>query len=242
MTGPAAQGHGPGGVAWLGRVPWRDQLAITAVAAILGLLVVVQFRTQQADPGLSALTAQELTVLVANLNTRNEQLRREVQTLDRELAALAADQARGQSSVEQIQRDLGRVRAWAGLEALTGRGIRIEVRGPIDGAGVEEVLNELRNAGAEAIAVGGVRVASGTVVAGARGAVSVENTALDDPFEILAIGNPETLTGSLTRIGGVISLLAATHPDALITVTPAELVRIPGTSRDLAPSHGAPRL
>ena len=230
------------GVPWLGRVAWRNQLAITTVAAILGLLIVVQLRTQQADPGLSALTAQELTVLVANLNTRNEQLRREVQTLDRELAGLAADQARGESSVEQIRRDLGRVRAWAGLEALAGRGIRIEVRGPIDGAGVEEVLNELRNAGAEAIAVGGVRVASGTVVAGARGAVSVENTTLDDPFEILAIGSPETLTGSLTRIGGVISLLAATHPDAMITVTPAESVRIAGTSRDLAPSHGAPRL
>ena len=228
--------------AWLRRVPWRDQVAVTAVAAILGLLVVVQLRTQQADPGLSALTAQELTVLVANLNTRNEQLRGEVSTLDRELSGLTADQARGQSSLEQIQRDLGRIRAWAGLEALTGRGIAIAVSGPIDGAGVEEVLNELRNAGAEAIAVGGIRVVNGTVVAGAAGKVSVENTALRDPFEILAIGNPETLTGSLTRIGGVISLLAATHPGTLLTVTPVETVRIPATTRDLAPSHGAPRL
>jgi uncharacterized protein YlxW (UPF0749 family) len=230
------------GLGRAGRVTWRDQLAISAVAAVLGLLVVIQLRTQQANPGLSALTAQELTVLVANLNTRNEQLRGEIQSLDRELAALAAAQARGQSSVEQIRRDLDRIRAWAGLEALTGPGVRIDVRGPIDGAAVEEVLNELRNAGAEAIAVGGVRLASGTVVAGPQGAVSVENTALGDPFEIVAIGNPETLTGSLTRIGGVISLLAATHADASLTVTPADSVRVPGTERNLAPSHGAPRL
>jgi uncharacterized protein YlxW (UPF0749 family) len=220
-------------------VRWRDQLAITAVSAIL---VVIQLRTQQADPGLSALTAQELTVLVANLNARNEQLRREVATLERELGSLSADQARGESSLDQIRRDLGRVRAWAGLEPLTGRGIRIVVSGPIDGAGVEEVLNELRNAGAEAIAVGGIRVVHGTVVAGRAGSVSVENTGLGDPFDVLAIGSPETLTGSLTRIGGVVSMLAATYPGALLTVAPVESVRIPATTRTLAPAHGAPRL
>jgi uncharacterized protein YlxW (UPF0749 family) len=230
------------GLPWLGRVSWRDQVAVTVVAAILGLLVVVQLRTQQADPGLSALTAQELTVLVANLNTRNEQLRGEVSTLERELSDLSADQAPGQTTVEQIERDLGRTRAWAGLEAVTGRGIAIAVSGPIDGAGVEEVLNELRNAGAEAMAVGGVRVVNGTVVAGGSGSVSVENTPLGSSFEILAIGNPETLTGSLTRIGGVISLLAATHPGAILTVSPIESVNIPATTRSLAPIHGAPRL
>jgi uncharacterized protein YlxW (UPF0749 family) len=229
-------------IARLRGVRWRDQIAITVVSAILGLLVVIQLRTQQADPGLSALTAQELTVLVANLNTRNEQLRGEVATLERELGGLSADQARGESSLEQIRRDLGRVRAWAGLEPLTGRGIRIVVSGPIDGAGVEEVLNELRNAGAEAISVGGIRVVSGTVVAGRAGSVSIENTALGDPFDVLAIGSPETLTGSLTRIGGVVSMLAATYPGALLTVAPVESVRIPATTRNLAPGHGAPRL
>jgi uncharacterized protein YlxW (UPF0749 family) len=224
------------------RIAWRDQVAVAAVAAILGLLVVIQLRTQQADPGLSALSAQELTILVANLNTRNEQLRGEVSTLERELASLSISQERGQSSVDQIRRDLAKIRAWAGLDPLTGRGIRITVSGPIDGAGVEDLLNELRNAGAEAIAVGGIRVAAGTVVAGGPDALSVENTALRDPFEIVAIGSPETLAGSLARVGGVISQLAATHPRVTVAMTPAEVVNIPATQRDLAPSHGAPRL
>ena len=224
------------------RMAWRDQVAIAVVAALLGLLVVIQLRTQQADPGLSALSAQDLTILVANLNTRNEQLRGEVSTLQRELAALSASQERGQSSVDQIRRDLARTRAWAGLEPLTGRGIRITISGPIDGAGVEDVLNELRNAGAEAIAVGGVRVIAGTVVAGGPAAISVEDTPLRDPFEILAIGSPETLAGSLARVGGVISQLAATHPRVVVAITPADVVNVPATQRDLAPSHGAPRL
>ena len=223
-------------------VQWRGQIAITVVAAILGLLVVIQLRTQQAAPGLSALSAQELTVLVANLNTRNEQLRTEVGSLQGELGTLAASKAKGQSSVDQIQRDLAEIREWAGLDPLTGPGIRILVSGPIDGAGAEDLLNELRNAGAEAIAVGDVRVVWGTVVGGAAGAASVENVALADPFEIRAIGSPETLAGSLARVGGVISLLAATHPRVVVSVTPADSIQVPATTRDLSPAHGAPRL
>ena len=53
----------------------QSQLTIAAVAFVLGLLVVVQLRSQAGDPGLAQLSAQDLTVLVANLNDRNDQLR-----------------------------------------------------------------------------------------------------------------------------------------------------------------------
>ena len=38
-----------------------------------------------------------------------------------------------------------------GLDPVGGPGVTISVSGPIDGSGVEELINELRNAGAEAI-------------------------------------------------------------------------------------------
>ena len=53
----------------------RNQLTIAAVAFVLGLLVVVQLRAQAGTTGLAALSAQDLTVLVANLNERNDQFR-----------------------------------------------------------------------------------------------------------------------------------------------------------------------
>lgn len=220
----------------------RNQLSIAVVAAILGLLVVVQLRAQSAGTGLDALSAQELTQLVANLNTRNDQLRAEIATTERELADLTAARARGESSVDQLRRDLSRVRAWTGLDAVTGSGIRVTVAGPIAGSGIQDLLNELHNAGAEALAVEDVRVVAGTVVAGNPGALSVENTALDDPFEISAIGNPATLTGSLTRVGGIVAQLAATYPEAQLTVVPIEIVSLPATARNLVPTHGVPRL
>jgi uncharacterized protein YlxW (UPF0749 family) len=220
----------------------RNQLTIALVAAILGLLVVIQLRSQSTGTGLEALSAQELTVLVGNLNTRNDQLRDEIATTDRELVDLQGGQARGETSVGQLRLDLARVRAWTGLDPVTGSGIRITVSGPIAGSGVQDLLNELHNAGAEALAVADVRIVAGTVVAGAPGALSVENTALADPFEITALGNPATLTGSLTRSGGIVAQLAATYPQAQISVIPVDLVVVPATDRTLLPAHGTPRL
>lgn len=218
------------------------QLSVTAVAFLLGLLVVAQLRSQAGLSGLEARSAQELTVLVANLTSRNDELRTEVATLEREVSDLSQAAARGESSVDRLQTDLARLRVWAGLDPVVGPGVRITLSGPLPGSAVEELINELRNAGAEAIAVGGVRIVPGSVVAGPPGAISVENTALGDPFEIEAIGSPETLTGSLTRMGGIVAQLSARFPEATITVTPLDRLRLPATDRDLRPAHGTPTL
>jgi uncharacterized protein YlxW (UPF0749 family) len=220
----------------------RNQLTITAVALALGFLVVVQLRVQQSSSGLALLSAQELTMLVANLNTRNDELRTEIARLERELAGLNGAQARGETSVDQLGRDLARLRTWGGLEPVVGPGVTITIVGRIEGAGVEDLINELHNAGAEAIAVNDVRVVPGAIVAGPESALSIENTPLADPFEVRAIGSPETLTGSLTRIGGVVAQLAATYPRAELTVTPVDRLELPATERDLVPRNGRPRL
>ena len=146
-----------------------SQLTIAAVAAILGVLVVIQLRSQAGPNGLAQLSSQDLTVLVANLNARNDQLRRETSLLEGELETLQVNRSRGDVSVDEITADLRRVRAYAGLDPVGGPGVTISIRGPIDGPGVEELINELRNAGAEAIAAGSVRVVTGVVVIGRAG-------------------------------------------------------------------------
>jgi uncharacterized protein YlxW (UPF0749 family) len=218
------------------------QLAITIVTAVLGFLVVLQIRSQAGSSDLANRSAQDLTQLVANLNTRNDQLRGEVATLQRELGDLQSAQARGDSSIGAVRADLARVRAWAGLDAVTGAGIRIGVQGPITAQGVEDLLNELRNAGAEAITVGGLRVVTGSVVDGVSGGLSLEGHGLADPLEIDAIGSAEVLTGTLTRAGGIIAQLSATQPDVVVQVTPVDRVDLPATARDLTPAHATPRL
>jgi uncharacterized protein YlxW (UPF0749 family) len=220
----------------------RQRWTLTLVAAILGVLVVAQLRSQATNPGLSNLSAQELTLVIANVNTRNEQLRGEVAVLERQLATLSETRQRGESALGALRTDLTTLQAWAGLTAVVGPGVSIRVSGEIGGEGIEDLLNELRNAGAEAIAVADVRVVPGTVVFGEPGELSVENTPLSDGFEIRAIGSPQILTGTLTRGGGVIAQLGATYPTATISVTPLDTISIPATDRDLVPGHGQPSL
>jgi uncharacterized protein YlxW (UPF0749 family) len=219
-----------------------SQLTIAAVAAVLGILVVLQLRSQAGPSGLAQLSSQDLTVLVANLNARNDQLRRETSMLQGELATLQANRSRGEVSVDEIEADLRRVRAYAGLDAVGGPGVTISIHGAIDGQGVEELINELRNAGAEAIAVGSVRVVTGIAVVGPAGAAQVEGVSLGTAFDLDAIGAPDKLTGSLTRSGGVIAQLAATLPDVEVTVTPTDRLELRATTRQLVPAHGRPRL
>jgi uncharacterized protein YlxW (UPF0749 family) len=224
----------------------RSQLTIAAVAFLLGLLVVVQLRSQTAGSALQNRSAQDLTTLVGNLNTQNDRLRTEVGDLQQQLGELQADQSSGVTSVDQIQGDLGRIRAWAGLDPVSGSGVILTVTGEIDAASVDNLLNELRNAGAEAMAIEDIRVVASTTISGVPGSLDVDGFLLRNPFRIEAIGKPETLVGSLTRAGGIVAQLAATNPAATIDLQPSgpndEPMVLPATKRVLAPGHGHPRL
>ncbi len=219
----------------------RSQVALAVVTFLLGFLVVVQLQAQQAGTGLETQSSQDLTLLVANVTTRNDQLRGDVSDLQRQLDTITAARAGGETALGQLRADLERVRIWAGIDAASGPGIRVLLFGGVPAGAVSDLVNELRNAGAEAISVGGVRVVAGTVVAGPAGDLSVENTALGARIEILAIGNPPALTGALTRPGGIVAQLQATYDDAQVEVTPLDMVTLPATDRSVVPTLGKPR-
>jgi len=220
----------------------RSQIALAIVALLLGFLVVTQVRSQAGGTGLEDRSAQDLTLLVANVSTRNDQLRSEVADLGRQLESIVAAQARGDTSAGQLREDLVRIRIWSGVDAAEGQGVRVVLRGPATAKVLADLLNELRNAGAEAIAVGGVRVVPATIAGGPPGAVSVEDTLLEDPLEVVAIGNAATMTGTLTRAGGLVAQELATNPGLGIDVTPADQLLVPATARNLAPRVAKPRL
>jgi len=218
------------------------QLALTALALALGFLVVVQFRTQAGAGGLEDLSAGDLTTLIANLNTRNQQLAAEESGLRTRLGELRATGTQHERLVASIRDELSKVRRWAGLDPVQGRGVRITIQGPIRANGVNDLVNELRAAGAEAIAIEDVRLTEAEVVADLPDGLGVENRSLDPPFTIWAIGNPQVLTASLTRVGGIIGRIQVSQPEVSIAVAPQDLVELPATRRPMGPRSGQPRL
>jgi uncharacterized protein YlxW (UPF0749 family) len=220
----------------------RNQIAITAVAFVLGLLVVGQLHAQNAAPTLAGLSAQDLTTLITNVSSHNDSLRAEVAALEAQLSELEAGQARGDSAVDALREDLSRTQTWAGVVAVAGPGVTVTVSGPISAGAVHELLNELRNGGAEAMAIGGTRVVAATSITGEPNQLAIDGRPLGTTFDIFAIGSPQSLTGTLTRIGGVVAQIGATEPSVSLTVTPTERIEAPATNRILVPAHGRPSL
>jgi uncharacterized protein YlxW (UPF0749 family) len=217
------------------------RLAVGAVMLLLGFLAVAQLRSQSAENGLSGLSTQDLTSLVANVTSRNTALRNEIATLQQQQATIAAAVQRGDTSTLQIRSDLSRVEGWSGALGITGPGVRVLVEGSLPGERIELLINELRNAGAEGISFGGIRDVPGVVVTGPAGGLSAAGFALGTPLELFAVGQPEVLSGSLTRSGGPIAQLGAEYPSVTITVTTASLITLPASIRSLDPTLGHPR-
>lgn len=220
----------------------RGPLAIGLVLAILGFLVVAQLRSQTQDQGLAQLSVQDLTELVANVTARNNQLRQEIQTLQQQQDNVANAVQRGDTSSSQVRTDLAHILAWSGVVGVSGSGVQVTVHGELPALAVSELINELRNAGAEAIAVDGVRVVPGVVVTGDPGHLLVGGKPAAEPLVLLAVGQPETLAGSLSRAGGLIAQLAAQYPSVDVRVDSQDLVTLPATDRNEAPILGRPRL
>ena len=70
------------------------------------------------------------------------------------------------------------------------------------------VVNELRAAGAEAVAINGQRLTALSEIRCAGPTLSVNNVRSSAPFEICAIGDKKTLNNAITMRGGIVDTLA----------------------------------
>lgn len=70
-----------------------------------------------------------------------------------------------------------------------------------------EVINALKNAGAEAISVNGERIVNTTAITCAGNIIKINNEKVGVPFVINAIGSKEKLYGAITMLGGYIDKL-----------------------------------
>ncbi len=83
-----------------------------------------------------------------------------------------------------------------------------------------DTLQELRDAGAEAVQVGGVRVVASTSFVDVASGVDVDGTVLQRPYRFKVIGDPATLASALDIPGGVLEVLRQKGAEGRIT-TPA---------------------
>lgn len=206
------------------------QLTLTLVFLILGAVVMIQFRTQgRLASAKVAESASDQTTIIANLANANDELRSESQSLGDQEAEY--QRALAQNDVTGALADLSRLRVITGESEVSGPGIELRVSYRIRPEEVQDVVNEFRNAGAEALAVNGIRVVARSAVSVNGDETTLDGTPLDLPIVFIAIGDSETLDRALGRVGGMVSYLRATYPSAEITLTKRSSVTLPPTAK-----------
>lgn len=221
---------------------FRSQLTLALVAVVLGFLVVVQLRAQSAGSSLDSKSIQDLTAIIAQLNAGNDQLLDQKTTEEDSLRKAQADLQRGVSAAGGAQSDLNQILGWAGLDAISGQGIRLTLSGPFPGEVAEDALNELWSAGADGIDVNGIRIVPGIVISGQPGSLQVGSVPAGHTVVISAVGNRDALAGALQRPGGFLSQFSAGYSDATTDLVSVTNLLLPATDQSLIPRDAQPRL
>ena len=193
------------------------QLGVRALVAIsvalVGFLLTAQFQArQEVTEQLEAESEKDLTRIFAALNSESAALRDEISELRLELAALESSAAREELAREAAQRQLEELEILAGVVAARGPGVEVRIADPKGAFEFElllDLVQELRDAGAEAIAVNGRRIGASTSFSARRAAVLVDDHPVTSPYQVLAIGDPATLEVGLKIPGGAVDTLDA---------------------------------
>lgn len=205
-------------------------LAITLVCLILSFMVTLQVR--------SVITANSQTAAAAD-SSRVEELQKLYNTEKERSSNLEAQMKEYRSQLDNFESQLedaggdavtfykDRLRQaelLAGMTDVTGRGVVVTLNDMypsvvpegtdpndfiIHDSDLLMVLNELRDAGAEALSINDERILATSEVRCAGNVVSVNNNRISAPYVIRAIGDPEKLTAGLQMRGGVIDTLTA---------------------------------
>jgi uncharacterized protein YlxW (UPF0749 family) len=216
------------------------------LCGLLGFFAVVQIRVTAGDDNLRNLRQGDLIRILDDLNDRSDRLDREIRELQTRRAELQSGTDSTQAALEEAIKRRATLGILAGTVAARGPGITLRITDParkVDAPVLLDALQELRDAGAEAVQINDVRVVAGTSFLDAEpGSVRIDGRLVTAPYVFKVIGDPDTLDPALHIPGGVVAVLnergatatvAATNPVLIDAVVPGDA---PQYSRPVQPA------
>ncbi len=190
----------------------RAQIAAGVLCALLGFAVVVQVR-QNDESALSGLRQSELVRVLDETTERGDQLRREVSELRGERDRLASGSDGQAAAIDSLRRSAITQGILSGRLPAQGPGVQVTLLDPgrdLQPVTMLNMLEELRNAGAEAIQLNDRRITASSAFTGTRGDVLLDGERLEPPYVWSAIGDPSTLSIALQIPGGAMATVRGT--------------------------------
>lgn len=218
----------------------RRRLAEVALVLLcLGLGVAVAIQLHGRPGSRSVATGVSWETVISDMLDSNSELRQEIQMLQSQIGQLGDTQGGG-PLLEALVNEVNQLRIANGLIEVSGEGIEVVITGPISVLDLQDLLNELRNAGAEALSVGGQRLVARSAISTDGEAIRVDGQPVGEPIYLQAIGDAQALDVAVARPGGLVSLLRQARADVSITVRRGEKLTIPLYGQDTELEYARP--
>lgn len=228
---------------------------MSAMLAVLGFLTTLAWLTQDARksrlPQLDPDQASRLSVGSLDLQENYSKLLDEVTKLRDEKTRFEKAAAKESGQAKLLNDSLQQLKQFAAMTEIEGPGITVTLEDnqssnldiPIQDQIIHDidvlrVVNELWNAGAEAIAVDGNRLSVGTNIRCVGSVIFVGNVRVAPPVLIQAIGDAKTLAGAMDLPGGIIAELRAAGCGARIETV--KKMKLPAYAGPTTAKYGAP--
>jgi uncharacterized protein YlxW (UPF0749 family) len=180
--------------------------AFAALLAIgLGFAIATQVQ-QTNQSGLEQLREDELVRVLDDVNQEQGRLGNDTRALEATRDRLLSGVDSSTEALRAAQDRLDTLGILAGTKPATGPGVVITITDrnqKVTAALLLDAMQELRDAGAEAIQINGTRVVADTWFKDADGGVEASGERLSSPYVIRAIGDSATMASAMDIPGGV---------------------------------------
>jgi uncharacterized protein YlxW (UPF0749 family) len=185
----------------------KAQLLVGLLVAALGFAIVVQLR-QTEQQGLASLRQSDLVRILDDVGDRRDRLAAEASDLESQRRQLTDVRTGDKAALDAARSRATTLGILAGTVAAKGTGVEVYITDPratLRAATLLDLVQELRDAGAEAIQIGSARVVASTSFSDVDGGVAIDNVMLRAPYTVRAIGDGQTMATALEIPGGVIA-------------------------------------
>lgn len=189
------------------------RVGVALACGLLGFLLVAQVRaTESVEDRLAGEREEDLAQILSDLSAEADRLTLEITDLRLTLLAVQNEAEGEQVALRSLQRRLDDLRILAGVVAAEGEGISFVIEDPAGQVRQDllvDTIQELRDAGAEAMAVNGVRLIVSSAFSVRRDRLLLDGQPLTPPYRIVAVGPADTMAKALAIPGGAIDTLEA---------------------------------
>lgn len=193
-------------------------LILGIICFVLTIMICIQIKTVNQNGTTVSMNQQEaeLKSQVLKMKEKYENQYAELEKAEKELEKTRKNITSHNEELKSMEEKINKYNQILGMTDVKGKGVIITVQdGTTNGItlnandlivhdlNVLSIVNELKNAGAEAISINGERVVNTTAISCDGNVIVVNGEKISSPIEIRAIGLPEQLA-TLDRVGGTL--------------------------------------